>query len=287
MEVALVRKVAVTQLPEIEVLRKDLERDVVGKRVKEVTVQAPSVVGRHRNRPEFVKALTGHKIEALTRRGTILVFELDEDAALVVRLGSQGTVSRETANVPPSRHTQVVATFATGGALHVVDPAKDGELFVVGQAELGTLPELTPLGIDPLTDTFTWPAFSQQLKSRNAPLKQVLVDDSFIVGLGDLYSDEILWVAGLSGLRSSAGLSSQEVRRLYRAVQEVLHDAVKQGGTSDGASEPGDDLFEGEYGEFLKVSGRDGLPCARCRQPVQLVELEGGLRMYCCGNCQT
>ncbi len=276
-----------THLPEVEVLRKDLEKEVVGKRVKDVTVAAPAVVARHRNRPEFVRALTGHKIEALTRRGTALVFELDADASLVVRLGSHGTVTRETVNADAGRHTLVVATFTTGGALHVLDPSKDGEVFVVPTAQLGEIPELSPVGIDPLTDTFTWPALGRQLRSRNAALKQVLVDPDFIVGLGDLYSDEILWVAGLSGTRSSARLSSQEVRRLYRAVQEVLYEAVKQGGTSEGSAEPGDDLFEGEYGDFLKVSGREGQPCARCRQPVALLALEGGLQMYCCPNCQT
>ncbi len=227
-----------TQLPEVEVIRKDLEREVVGKRVKDVTVRTASVVARHRTRPDFVKALTGHRIEALHRRGTWLVFDLDEDAALVVRLGSQGTLSRETASVQAGRNTQVVATFTTGGALHVVDPAKDGELFVVDRAALAALPELEPPGIDPLTDTFTWPAFSRELKARDASLKSALADERFIIGLGDRYADEILWVAGLFGGRPANGLSSQEVRRLYRAVQEVLHEAVKQGGTSEDGSSP-------------------------------------------------
>ena len=86
-----------TLLPEIEVLRKDLEKEVVNKRIKDVTVKTASVVARHRNRPDFVKALAGRKIQALDRRGTHLVFDLDEGTSLVVRLCSQGTLSRETA----------------------------------------------------------------------------------------------------------------------------------------------------------------------------------------------
>lgn len=274
------------QLPEAEILRKDLEKDVVGKRVKDVTVKATAVISRHKSKPEFVKALAGRKIEALHRRGTALVFDLDEGAALVVRLGSQGTVTREAASAEAGRTTQVVATFTTGGALHIVDPAKDGAVFVVDAEARGEVEELSPRGIDPLNDTFTWPAFNAQLKERAAPLKVVLVDDTFIVGLGDLYSDEILWSAGLSGTRPSDGLSAQEVRRLYRAVQEVLHEAVKQGGAEDSSDSDNDD-DEAEYSDFVKVYGRDGLPCARCRQPIAHSVLDGDLPTYHCPNCQT
>ena len=274
-----------TLLPEIEVLRKDLEKEVVNKRIKDVTVKTASVVGRHRNRPDFVKALTGRKIKALERRGTHLVFDRDEGSALVVRLGSQGTLSRETASMALGKHTQVAATFTSGGSLHVVDPNKDGELFVVPTEELAELPELAPDGIDPLTDTFTWPSFSQELRRRNAPLRMVLKDDTFIVGLGDVYTDEILWSAGLSGERSSGALSSQEFRRLYRAVQEVLQEAVKQGGTDDRSDYDDDD--EVESGEFLKVYGRTGMPCPRCRQPIQQALDPDGTDAYFCANCQT
>ncbi len=274
-----------TQLPEVEVIRKDLEKDVTGKRIKDVTVKTASVVSRHRNRPGFVKALEGRKIEHVVRRGTLLVLSLDSDAALVVRLGSQGTVSRETATAEPGRHTQVVATFTTGGALHVVDPNKDGELFVAPRAEIADLPELRPAGIDPLTDTFTWPSFNQQLRDRNTTLKAALTDETFVVGLGDLYADEILWSAGLAGARASTGLSSQEVRRLYRAVLEVLFEAVKQGGTEAG-TEPGDDPFESEETHLLKVYGREGLPCMRCRQPIVKGSV-AGRQSYYCSNCQT
>ncbi len=275
-----------TELPEVEVIRKTLERDLLGKRVKDVTVKTPSVVARHRNRPDFIKALTGHRIESVLRFGTFLVLGLDEGMALVVRLGTQGNLVREVVSAEAGKTTPVVATFTTGGALHMVDPAKDGELFVVALEDVANLPELAPGGIDPLTDTFTWPAFSQQLRERDAPLKLVLIDDTFVVGLGDLYSDEILWASGLSGQRSSAGLSSQEVRRLYRAVLEVLFEAVKQGGATEATPEFDDDDFDTESSEFIKVYGREGQACGRCRQPIHRGSIEGH-DSYFCANCQT
>lgn len=277
-----------TQLPEVEVIRKDLEKDVVGKRFKDVAVKTASMVGRHRNRPDFVKALQGHKIEGVSRRGTWLLFELDGEATLVVRLGLHAQLTRETATEEPGKHTQMVATFTTGGSLHYIDPVRDGELFVLDRQDVAEVPELSPTGIDPLADTFTWLAFSRQLKARKTRLKTLLVDESFIVGLGDLYADEILWAAGLSGRRVSSTLSSQEVRRLYRAIQEVLHEAVKQGGTSvdPTAGQDADVFSEGEYGEHLNVYGRQGQPCARCRQPIKRGAIDKRESFYC-PQCQT
>jgi formamidopyrimidine-DNA glycosylase len=276
----------VTNLPEVEVLRKDLEREVVGKRIKAATVRTASLVGRHRNRPEFYKRLEGRKIASVSRRGTHLLLDLDGEDVLVVRLGTQSTITRETATAEAGPHTQFVAVFTTGGALHYTDPLKDGELYVVARDEVASLPELHPAGLDPLADQLTWHSIGRELAVRRQPLKALLVDESFIVGLGDLYADEILWSAGLAGNRPSEALSAQEVRRLYRAIFEVLYEAVKQGGTGEVAEDFDDDEEHGDFGDYIKVYGREGLPCARCRQPI-VREQVGGVDHYWCPQCQT
>lgn len=275
-----------TYLPEVEVIRKELEKEVQGKRFKTISVKSATAVSRHRNRPEFYKLLDGRKIQAVTRRGRLLLFELDEDQTLVVSLGSRGVLSRETASSDPGPDTQFTASFTTGGALHLVDPGKDGELFVVPTGELETIPELSTGGIDALSDVFTWHAFAQELVLRQQPLGLLLRDESFILGLGDLYSDEILWSAGLSAVRRSNSLTSQEVRRLYRAIFEVLYEAVKQGGSEV----PEEDLVdeeETEYADFVKVYGRVGEQCVRCRRPIVLVSLDDGVTAFSCSACQT
>jgi len=279
----------VTQLPEMEVIRKDLEKEIVGKRVKDVVVKTPALLTRNRTRPEFVKALVGQKIESITRSGTHMLFGLDNATILVVRPGTHGMLSRETANDELGKYTQVIATFTTGGALHYVDPDKNGELFVIDAEQLESDPDLSPGGIDALADQFTWHHFATQLNNRAKPLKQLLLDQSFLVGLGEVYSDEVLWAAGLSGARNSSKLSSQEVRRLYRAVLEVVHEAVKQGGTAAegdtlGESDPFEEL---ESTDYLKVYGKQGRPCARCRQPIAHGKVVSRLTSYYCPNCQT
>lgn len=273
-----------THLPEAEVIRKTLEKEVVGKRFKTIDVKAASTVGRHRNRPEFTGRLEGRKIAGVSRRGTQLVLDLDDGAALVLLLGAEGGLARETATAPPSGDTQAVLTFTTGGALHVVDPTKEAEMFVVGEGELDGLPG----GIDPLAGTFTWQAFGRQLMERRQPLAALLRDESFILGLGDVYADEILWSAGIAGERVSATLSSQEIRRLYRAVFEVLYEAVKQGSAEEGnGSQRQVHSVVGGRPHHLDVHGRAGEACPRCRRPITLEKLGKGLVVSQCRACQT
>ena len=273
-----------TYLPEVEVIRKELEKEVQGKRFKTINVRNATAVSRHRNRPEFYEALDGRKIEAVTRRGRLLLFELDEDQTLVFSLGTRGALSRETANEEAGPNTQFTAVFTTGGALHLVDPTQDAEMFVVATSELAGLPELSTGGIDALADTFTWHAFGQQLTQRHQPLALLLRDESFILGLGDLYADEILWSAGLSPSRASGSLTSQEVRRLYRAIFEVLYEAVKQGGVEVPDGDVDDD--DQDYADFVKVYDRVGEQCIRCRRPIGQIDVDG-VTVYACTGCQT
>lgn len=272
-----------TYLPEAEVMRKELEKEIQGKRFKDVTVKSATSVGRHRNRPDFYRMLDGRRIDAVRRRGRLLLFELDDEHTMLVMLGPRGTISRETATSEPGPDTQFTATFTTGGALHLIDPTKDAELFVKANDELATVPELSTGGIDALADTFTWPSFARELNLRQQPLALLLRDETFVLGLGDLYADEILWSAGLSAVRSSDSLTSQEIRRLYRAIFEVLYEAVKQGGidvpdadTSDGS----------DYADFVKVHDRAGAECSRCRRPIEAIDLDG-VTVFACSACQT
>jgi formamidopyrimidine-DNA glycosylase len=273
----------VTQLPEVEVARKALEREVVGKRIKAAEVKTAALVTRHRNRPELYRALEGRKIDAVARRGGALLLDLDDDTTFVLVMGEQSWITRETASAAAAKTTQLVATFTTGGALHYHDVTKTGAMFVVPDEQLGELEELTPGGIDPLADTFTWPAFNERLVERARPLRVVLTDPSVLIGLGATYADEVLWSAGLSGTRPSDSLSAQEVRRLYRSVLEVLYEAVKQGGATERESTEG----SGEESDsFINVFGRKGEACRRCRTPIRYEEI-GGELSYFCPACQT
>jgi formamidopyrimidine-DNA glycosylase len=279
------------ELPEVEVMRRDLERDVVGRRIKSSEVKssknAMRVIRRHAKRKDFTSRLDGRKIAKLERRGKYLLMTLDSGDVLVTHFGMSGQFQRGNGRVALAPHTHVVLTFQQGGDLRFIDPRTFGEMFVTAGDDLGKVKELQHLAIDPLDQVFTWPTFQYLLAERGTKMKPLLMDQKFIAGLGNIYSDEVLFAAGLRYDRMSDTLSSQEVRRLYRAIQETLQEAIKARGTTLD-DEAYVDLFgkPGEFQDELKVYGRVGMPCRRCRTPIQTVKI-GGRTAYFCPQCQS
>ncbi len=277
------------ELPEVEVVRRDLDREVVGKRIKAVEVNGSMrAIRRHRQRKLFTSRLEGHKIIGVERRGKYLVMRLDGGDALVVHLGMSGQLVRaKGTREPMAKHTHVVITFTQGGQLRFVDPRTFGEMFVTQLDELESeVDELAHLGIDPLETALSWDYFGQLVAERKTKLKTMLMDQKFLAGIGNVYSDEILFTAGLRWDRMSDSLSAEEVRRLYRAIGETLHDAVKYRGSSL-ADEQYVDLFgkPGEYQLHHKVYAREGQSCRRCRRPI-VRQRVGGRSTFFCEACQ-
>jgi formamidopyrimidine-DNA glycosylase len=278
----------VPELPEVETIRRDLDKEAVGKRVKAVDVTGMRSIRRHPNKKHFTTKLVGRKITGVDRKGKYLLLCLDDGDVLVVHLGMSGQLlfTRHLKD-PLDKHTHVVITFTTGGQLRFVDPRTFGEVFVTSADHVAAeVPELAHLGIDPLEDVITWTSFGEMLRKRHTKLKPLLMDQQFLAGIGNIYSDEILFAAGLRWDRSSETLSSQEIRRLYRAMIETLQDAVRHRGSSL-ADEQYRDLF-GEVGDFQsqhKVYDREGQACRRCRSPILRVRVAGRSH-FLCGQCQ-
>src|SRR5438874_2875267 len=237
------------ELPEVETLRRDLEKEVVGKRIKQVDVSGMRSIRRHPNKKHFAGKLEGHKIMGVDRRGKYLLVKLEGGDVLVVHLGMSGQLlrSKGAAKEKPDKHTHVVITFTQAGRLRFVDPRTFGELFVTTPEELpGEVPELGHLGFDPVDQMMSWTAFAEMLHDKKTKIKALLMDQRFVAGIGNIYSDEILFAAGLRYDRSSETLTTQEVRRLQLPMIETLQEAVKHRGSSL-ADQQDRDLF-GEVG---------------------------------------
>ena len=274
------------ELPEVETLRRDLEKEVVGRRIKSVEVSGMRAIRRHHNKKHFINKLEGQKLERVTRRGKYLLLAMGEDR-LVIHLGMSGQLLKAAAKDPVAPHTHVTFTFTQGGQLRFLDPRTFGEMFVIASDAIGTdLPEVSELGFDPVEDVMSWDAFGARLRARKVKLKALLMDQRFVAGIGNIYSDEILWAAGLRHDRTSDSLSTQEMRRLYRSVLETLHDAIKFRGSSL-SDQQYRDLYGvvGNYQSEHKVYAREGEACRRCRQPI--VRARWSQRStYFCAACQ-
>lgn len=274
------------ELPEIETLRRELDKELAQKKIKTVELTALKVVPRYKTKKAFTDLLEGRKILGLERKGPFLVAKLDGGDALMLDLGTGGQLVRaKSAKQAVSKGTQVVVSFTQGGQLRIVDAANEAELWVMPYAEIAAAPELAGLGIDPLDAAMSWEQFGRLLYQRADKLKTLLTDRSFIVGIGPAYCDEILFGAGLRHDRESNQLTGQEVRRLYRSVIEIMQDAVKFRGSNHAAKASSGDPFDEEGGEHFKVWERDGESCRRCRRVLKKAK-SGSRVIYFCDACQ-
>lgn len=271
------------ELPEVETIRRDLERDIVGKRIKTVEAESMRCLGRYKNRKTFTSQLDSAKITGVSRVGLYITIGLDADSILVASLGSSASIRRTGNRGPLEDGTEVVITFTQHGQLRFVDTEGTGDLFVVDADSLASeLPEIEDYGIDPVDEPMSWTLFGRQLLERPAKLKTLLTDPTFIVGIGTMYADEILFQAGLRYDRGSDTLSSQEIRRLHRAVVGIMHDSLKYRGTSV-PERPFVDVHgkPGEFADHLEVWGRAGELSSRSRTPIKRAKFGGNWTYYC------
>lgn len=274
--------------PEIETLRRDLDRDIGGKRIKTVEVPGSGAIPRHASKKQFASLLEGTKVTGVLRRDLLLVAKLDSGDALVIDVSSGGQLRRQAAKEAVEKSTKVVITFTQGGQLRALDDTGNLELFVVpfdGLTE--AVPALAELGVDVLDEPVSWTVFGERmLRHRDVKLRNLLVDRTVIAGIGPVYADEILYASGLRPDREVSSLSTQEIRRFYRAVVETLHEAAKHRGVTTADGQYADPTGKpGGWTDELQVYERDGKACRRCRSVVSKARLSGRT-IYLCEACQ-
>ncbi len=277
------------ELPEVETIRRQLEREVVGRKVKSVDVHDTKIITRHSSKKQFAGMLEDAKLKSLIRRGTFLIFTLDSGDRFIIRPGSNGELRKTPTKDDLEKGTAVVLTFTQGGQLRYIDPDRTGEMWILTPEEVAEgVDEIELLGYDVVDTPVPWADFAKLVLGRSMKLKAFLTDEDLLAGIGPIYSDEILYDAGLRYDRMTDSLSVQEVRRLYRSVIEILHDAIKHTGTSLDEDDGWRDLHgeSGGYREYHKVYARDGDACVRCRDTISKAKF-GGRNTYFCEQCQT
>lgn len=270
------------ELPELEMVRRDLEREVVGRKVKEATASGMAVLPRYKNRKSFASQLDGVKITGVIRQADFLLFPLDSEDILVIRMGD-GMLRRNANKDKEEKGTEIVITFTQGGQLRFIDGEGTGEVAVVPKDDImSEFPELNDPALDPIDTPLSWLAFRDLIESHPTTLKELLIDGQAIVGIGPMYADEVLFDAGLRYDRSSTTLSTQEVRRLYRSLVETLHNVIKYRGTTL-EDRPWADVFgePGIFDQHLQVFGRDGQLSPRSRTPIQRAKFKGEWTYFC------
>lgn len=284
------------ELPEVETLRRQLDKEFSGRRIKKVDVKTTKyarslnvgtkrVQKKHITPKDLNERLEGAKIKKVERKGKYLAWELDNDEVLLFHLGMSGHLVKALKNRKADPHTHIVVHFTQGAPMRMFDARRFGEFIVSGREEYVEFFER--LGMDAINDQIPWQLLGELITRRKMKMKNLLMDQELIAGLGNIYSDEVLFVSGLSWDRDSSTLTSNEVRRLSRAVGEVLQEAIKNQGTTleDGGWT---DLFDEPGGnqDHLWVFQREGEPCRRCRTPIRKKRVGNRSHFYC-PQCQS
>lgn len=267
------------ELPEVEVTRLSLVDAIAGSRIESV------VVGKPLRWPLGCDpdVLVGRHITGLRRRGKYLLVDMDH-GVLLVHLGMSGSL-RFSQCLPPAGGHDHFDLVTTQGVLRLHDPRRFGAVvYASSESDAIAVKLLGSLGMEPLSDDFLFGDFQVGMKKSRMPVKQLLLGGRLVVGVGNIYASEVLFLAGIRPTANSSRIGRGRVQKLHAAIKEVLARAVAMGGSTlrdftnaDGAN--------GHFQTQANVYGRDGSPCHVCRTPIRLLR-QGQRSSYFCPQCQ-
>ncbi|MFH1824170.1 MAG: bifunctional DNA-formamidopyrimidine glycosylase/DNA-(apurinic or apyrimidinic site) lyase [Candidatus Firestonebacteria bacterium] len=265
------------ELPEVETIVRGLQKQIVGKKIVGVKVILPKIV--RGDAGDFITFVSGATIQKVWRRGKMIVINLSKGRSLLIHLKLTGQLLYISKDAPVTKHTHLVFKLSTGQQLHYLDVRQFGYFCL---ADTSLVEGLTPAGLEPLKISLN--KFKKIIQSKKARMKSLLLNQSFLAGIGNIYADEILHKAHIHPLQHAHTLSQIQITRLYRNIKEVLKKAIKYRGSSvsDYVDSGGQ---KGNYQRYHRVYRRAGKPCFTCQKKIVRIKI-GGRSSYFCPNCQ-
>ena len=270
------------ELPEIETIKKGLNKTVKGKRIKDITILLSKMVRRHSSKQEVTSRTRGKKVLDVKRRGKALIFMLDSPDVLIFRLGMTGQMlwSHPRSPLRKDKHTHIIIDLSKGERILFRDVRQFGEVCLVKKEHVE---KTLNMGPEPLNKGFTHETL-KKITSSPVKIKNILMDQKRIAGIGNIYSDEILFEAGIHPLRPGHLLKSRELKKLYREMGSILNEAIARKGDTIGNYR---NIFgeSGGYQHVHRVYQRKGEDCRRCGTPIKKIKLSGR-SCHFCPSCQ-
>lgn len=268
------------ELPEVETIVRGLKQQIVGSQISSVKVNLPKIINLQ---PEtFISLVEGVKIQEVNRRGKIILINLSNEMSLLVHLKISGQLIYSLPEKRLDKHTHLVFDLSDGGQLRYVDVRQFGYLLLVKNSELAQLRQLNTVGYDSLK--ISWDDFKRSISKRKGRIKSLLLNQSFLAGIGNIYADEILHRARIHPLTLVQNLNTSRLKLLYQTIKEVLTQAIQYRGSSvaDYLDLNGQ---KGSYQLFHQVYQRKGKPCFTCQNKIESLKINGR-SSYFCPHCQ-
>jgi formamidopyrimidine-DNA glycosylase len=277
------------ELPEVETIRIGLQEKIKDKQIKDVIVNINKIIKKP-SLEKFITNIKDKKVKEIDRRGKYIIIYLDSEDKLIIHLGMTGLLiypydNKITEKEINSKHNHLVFTFKDDTQLVFNDVRRFGKVFLV--SHIDEVESITKLGLEPLEDYFIEEIFIQVLnKKKNSKIKSFLMKQEFITGLGNIYTNEVLFRSNIHPLRLISSLNKREVRNLYQQIKLVLTEAIELRGST-----VADEAYldtDGEKGKFVKklqVYARKGKACVKCGHSIEVVRIEGR-SSFICPQCQ-
>ena len=274
------------ELPEVESLRRILVRTAVGRTIVSVRIGEKPL--RRRATADFSGAITGRRIVKLSRRAKYLIIELDGDHVMLVHLGMSGSLTHRHAGFDADdfdpRHDHLEFALDDASRLVYNDPRRFGMVRLVERAALASTAELKGLGPEPLSREFNADYLAAKARGRTAAIKNLIMDQRIVAGIGNIYASEVLFQAGVRPTRRAGRVTRSEIEKITAAMPIILRAAIGNNGTTfrsyrDSRGQPG------RFAARLRVYGREGEPCYTCSTPIKNVVV-GQRASFFCPKCQ-
>jgi formamidopyrimidine-DNA glycosylase len=269
------------ELPEVETVCSGLRPLIVGQTIVRFDVRIDKL--RWPVPPELRLVLPGQTIRTVSRRAKYILIEVDT-GTMLIHLGMSGVVQLLQAETPLQKHDHIDLVFSNGNCLRMNDPRRFGA-WLWSDGPVADHPRICHLGPEPLSENFNAAILHEQSHSRRVAVKNFIMDQKVVVGVGNIYASEALFRAGIDPIRPAGQISLSRYRKLVIEIKKVLAEAIEQGGTTirDFTSAEGS---PGYFAQRLMVYGREDQPCVACKEPIRNQRI-GGRSSFYCPKCQT
>jgi formamidopyrimidine-DNA glycosylase len=270
------------ELPEIETIKCYLEKHIVNRRIKNYSQKRSNI--RYELAGDLKYLTEGNKISTLQRRAKYLILDLDNSYSIIVHLGMSGRFILAPSEYELQKHDHIQFILEDGQQLIFNDARRFGMIYCVSSSDVYFGDFFKNLGPEPLLESFNTQYLAKCLKHKRVPVKNAIMDNKIVVGVGNIYASESLFLAKINPARASCSLNLDELKRLVSAIKQILTKAIASGGTTLKDFVSGDNR-PGYFKQELACYGRENLPCHRCSMLIKKIN-QAGRATYFCSKCQ-
>jgi len=269
------------ELAEVETVRNTLKKRILNKKIKDVNIIYSKMLDN--NELDFKNILINNEFKDILRVGKWLIFELN-NYYLLSHLRMEGKFFLKNSDENIQKHEHVIITFIDNTDLRYHDTRKFGRMKIIKKEDLWNTEEIKKQGKEPMDDSLTTNYLLDKFNNKKLPVKSVLLDQTIISGLGNIYADEVLFASNINPLRSASSLNELECKKIIESSKKIILKAIEEGGTTIKSYTSSLGVI-GNYQNFLQVHKREGLPCFECGNKIKRIKV-GGRSTYYCEVCQ-